>query len=212
MMFVDTDDYQFDSETRELIQRIVDVAIDDFRTVFTPSRFLHVVIKTDRALPEKLDVGGIADGNNLITLRVNPWRGNFHQILNRKLRPRMFHELNHLVRHGLENSNGPLKSLVAEGLATACERDLCGSEPAWGEYDPEAIRGWAVDFIEAAGLPGFNRGHWFFLHPDGRHWIAYRVGTYIIDTVRQKHDLTLSDLMKIPSVEILALAELVALD
>lgn len=96
-----------------------------------------------------------------------------------QLRFTLFHELHHLVRDAALPRVTLLDHVVAEGLATAFERDAAGAKPPWGVYPPEAAR-WVKELTD---LPkGENLGLWLYgKHADGRRWVGLRAGTYVAD-------------------------------
>ena len=95
-------------------------------------------------------------------------------------RATIFHELNHANRYeaGLL-SNTFLDGCVMEGLATVFERDLSGSRPLWGQYDEAEIKRWLRE-IDTLGI-SINQQDFMYDHPDGRKWIGYKTGTFIVD-------------------------------
>ena len=62
-------------------------------------------------------------------------------------------------------------------------------KPLWGLYDKKVIKDW-VEEIRA--LPdGIVNDEYLYLHSDGRKWIGYKVGTYIVDEAMKKSGKTL---------------------
>lgn len=95
---------------------------------------------------------------------------------------------------------------VAEGLASVFERDEAHREPPWAAYpSPEIITlGWVRELL---GLPpSADYRAWMFLHADGRRWIGYRAGTFIVDRAIAASHLNATDLVRIPTSEILSMA------
>jgi uncharacterized protein YjaZ len=125
-----------------------------------------------------------------------------------ELRTTMFHETHHLAR-GWTVSGGTagsriIDASVAEGLATAFERDAAGGNPPWGQYPPDEVDGWVEELL--AVKDGFQSyPTWMFNHPDGRKWIGYRAGTYLTDRAMRGCGCTAADLAAKPTDEILEL-------
>lgn len=157
-------------------------------------------------IPETGEVGASVAAGHVVWV-VDPERaGGVQGIAEARLRATLFHELHHQVR-GWVMTTGPIASFVqcavAEGLATAFERDAAGASPPWGQYPPDVM-----DWVEQLrALPPYpSYGEWMFKHPDGRRWIGYRAGTFIADEAKRRAGRTPEDLVTTPAPEILALA------
>jgi uncharacterized protein YjaZ len=90
-----------------------------------------------------------------------------------------------------------------KGLATVFERDYCGSDQPYAKY-PKDVASWLQEIIEKQDDISWEE--YKFDHPDGRHWIAYKVGTYLIDEAMKNSGKTVIELTKMGNDEILALA------
>jgi uncharacterized protein YjaZ len=95
-------------------------------------------------------------------------------------RQTVFHELSHAARFekGLFHPT-LLESAILEGLATVFEREYAAASPPYGDYDPEVIESW----LEELQQVGDNESYYPYMyrHADGRKWMAYKVGTYLVD-------------------------------
>ena len=66
------------------------------------------------------------------------------------------------------------------------------------EY-PDGVSGWVTDLLALPDLDPFTpagqaqRRNWMSRHPDGRRWIGYRAGTYLVDCASRKSDVTDAD-------------------
>ncbi|NII09649.1 DUF2268 domain-containing putative Zn-dependent protease [Oleiagrimonas sp. C23AA] len=131
-------------------------------------------------------------------------------VASKHLFPTLCHECHHLVRGWVHQGGIRPQSLldvaVAEGLATVFERDFGGRTSAWGVYQDVAIENW---FGELAAQPAStNYRPWLFHHPDGRRWVAYRVGTWLADRAISKSGASAASLAKTSTAEVIELAEL----
>ncbi|MCK0714796.1 DUF2268 domain-containing putative Zn-dependent protease [Chromohalobacter sarecensis] len=119
----------------------------------------------------------------------------------------LFHELHHLVRgwvmHGGAARVSFMEGVVSEGLATVFERDFGGRKTPWGQY-PDEVEQWVAELLELPVSASYD--HWMFQHPDGRRWIGYRAGTYIVDQAILASGLSAADLALVPSDEILRMS------
>ncbi len=121
-------------------------------------------------------------------------------IAERDLRAALFHEFHHLVRQAASPPQTLMDHVIAEGLATAFERDFAGASPLWGQY-PADVDQW-VDELQAQPSMA-KRDEWLLRHPDGRRWIGMRAGTYLVDVAMKKLNRTSAALVTTPTNDIL---------
>jgi hypothetical protein len=66
------------------------------------------------------------------------------------------------------------------------------------------IDAWAREVLALpANAP---RDVWLFRHPDGRRWIGYRVGTYLVDRAMRSAGKNSAELVRVPAAAIVAMA------
>lgn len=121
------------------------------------------------------------------------------------LRGALFHEFHHLVRGTTNTYTTLMDRVVTEGLATAFERDFAGVSRPWADY-PSDVASWVEEiptWPETA-----NRDGWFFRHPDGRRWIGYKAGTYLVDQAMKRLNRSSAELVATPTDEIVRAASL----
>jgi len=99
-----------------------------------------------------------------------------------------------------------LDSCIMEGLATVFERDYAKVDPLWGRYDPAETADWLTEIQAADNALDFYE--YMFKHPDGRRWIGYKVGCYIVDAAKQNSKKSVLELTRLECSEILGLAEI----
>ena len=118
----------------------------------------------------------------------------------------VFHEMNHAARwHKLIDHKTFLDNCVMEGLATAFARDYADEKALWGDY-PAEVTNWLQEIIDKNDM--FSWSNYSFTHPDGRKWIAYKVGTYIIDQAKHNSGKSVIELTQLECAEILKLAKI----
>lgn len=118
----------------------------------------------------------------------------------------VFHEVNHAARYNTtEFDPSFMNYVVTEGLATAFERDTAKYEPLYGEYeDDDTMQLWLAEL---------KAGDWdkkeelFFDNPDGRRWIGYKTGTWLVDRALQKSGKSIVELTSMPCNQVVQLAE-----
>lgn len=102
----------------------------------------------------------------------------------KSIRGTVFHEMVHATtfEHDAWRPDA-LFGAVSEGLATVFERDYSEVDPLWGKYENEAtMRMW---YEELKSLPqsDVKDRSYFVEHSDGRKWIVYKTGTWMIDNL-----------------------------
>jgi hypothetical protein len=117
------------------------------------------------------------------------------------LRGALFHEFHHLVRGTTLHPQTLMDHVVFEGMATAFERDFAGVSRLWGEY-PGDVSTWLDELLQLP--PTASRTEWLFQHPDGRRWIGFKVGTYLVDQATKRLNRSSADLVTTPTDDILA--------
>jgi hypothetical protein len=69
---------------------------------------------------------------------------------------------------------------IAEGLATGFARDNFDAHEPWSAYSANLVESWAAGLF-AQPLDEQSVLEWKFNHPDGRTFIAFCVGTWLVD-------------------------------
>lgn len=187
------------------IKKLLPQLSDSINITIYPHKTYHIISETGD--------GGYSAAPEWVAMFVNPWfKGGLEVALKSLVCGTLYHELHHVAAGYTfadeEWNTHLLASTVYEGLGTVFERDFGGSKPLWGEY-PDDIEKWLVDLRSAVKAPGYNYAHWSFEHPDGRKWIKYRVGTYIVDqAIKNNPTETAVTLVRTPVVKILKMAGL----
>lgn len=119
------------------------------------------------------------------------------------------HECNHAARwSSISQDNRLLETALFEGLATVFERDQAKYQPLYGIYeDDETMQKWYTE-INTTGSDWNKNQELLFNHSDGRRWVAYKTGTWLIDRALRYSDKTISELTVMPANEIVKLAKL----
>ena len=117
------------------------------------------------------------------------------------LRGALFHEFHHLVRGAAISPQTLMDHVITEGLATAFERDFAGVSQPWGEYSSDVSK-WVDELAQQPSTA--DRTHWMFRHPDGRRWIGFKAGTYLVDRAMKRLNRSSAELVLTPTVEIMS--------
>jgi len=175
---------------------------------FGSNRANFFIQPRDYSLIEETHDAGRTYNSSFIELAFDPVFAKKHRpaILG-SLQHMVFHEMNHAARFNLNIwHTTALDMCLLEGLAVVFERDYSGASPLWGLYDKKVIKDW-VEEIRA--LPdGIVNDEYLYLHSDGRKWIGYKVGTYIVDEAMKKSGKTVIELTQMECKSILKIVGL----
>lgn len=209
-VFIDSDDFQFSDGIIHKFTKILDQAEKDVRNLL-PGLSQHLtftVWPTSQVIPETGETAATVD-TSWIRFSIDPnHKRSLDEIVDTELRRTFFHEAHHATRIKTEQWGESLVSdAIFEGSATVFERDFTDGEPLWGQYDPEVIEDWTADFLSAQNDRS-KKQEWFIKHPDGRRWIAYKVGTYIVDqALMHNSSETAATLVNVSSAKILEMSQ-----
>lgn len=179
-----TDAGALPDDVRRSIGKIARTTADEARTHLPglPDRLVLLVYAGENVIAETGD-NGIALAPGVCAWTVHPGHpAGVANIVARELRATLLHELHHIARGFVLYPFKPVATfmhhVVAEGLATAFERDVGRRVLPWGAY-PENVDAWVDELLSLP--PDAPYADWMFSHPDGRRWVGYRAGTYIAD-------------------------------
>jgi uncharacterized protein YjaZ len=121
----------------------------------------------------------------------------------------VFHEGNHAARwNSVDEDYRLVEGAVFEGLATVFEREHAGYQPLYGKYEDDVtMKKWFAE-IKATEDDWSKREGLFFDSPDGRRWVGYKTGTWLIDKAMKKSGRSVVELTELPADEIISLAGL----
>lgn len=145
----------------------------------------------------------------LVLIQVsNNYKGGIPDSLETGIRTTIFHEFHHLSRGWAiqDNKFGPgiPNAMVNEGLAVVFSEIYTGDINPVNAYTEEADT-WVKEILD---LPlNASYSEWVMgEHPDGRTYIGYRAGNYLIRRAMEKSGKNILELSKLAPGEILNLA------
>jgi hypothetical protein len=194
--------HSFSAAERRAIESVTDRAVRDVRVLLPtlPTTFGLIVSAGEGVIPETGETGSVSMPSGVYWTVDPEHEGGVIAVVKAQLRATLFHELYHMVRDAV----GPPRSLVDlaidEGLATVFERDFGTGTVPWGEYPPNAAE-WTTEFLVLP--PEAPRQQWMVRHFDGRRWIGYKVGTYLVDRAIQASGRSVTDLVTVTTEEII---------
>lgn len=195
----------FSVTERRAIESIAKTTVRDIRRVLPgiPPTFGLFVNTGDQVIPETGETGSVSMPSGVYWTVDPDHAGGVLSVVKTQLRPTLFHELFHMVRGMAIPSRSLRDRAIGEGLATVFERDFGPGVTPWGDYPPE-IRQWTAEFL---ALPDdAEREHWMVKHPDGRRWVGFKVGTYLVDQALHVSGKSVTQLATIPTEQIIAWA------
>lgn len=207
-MFLDTIDQRFfDHQSRSDIRLICESTYAEIAKLITlPPGEIFVACQTGPRVVSLTREGATALQGDRIRWIVNPSLDvPVTAIAQHHLRATLFHELHHLARGWTRVRSGPrptlMDAVISEGLATAFERDHGGRHSPWSQYPPE-VPEWVAELM--AQDPNTFRSPWMFNHPDGRRWIGYRAGVYLVDRVIERTRKDHAELLHCSTADLLS--------
>lgn len=210
--FTETDRRPLTADEKKVVRDVAGKAISDASHLLPGlSGTIELEVISGSGVIPGFGSGGMAASPEKIQWTVDPQIGDGPvETISKELRTTLFHETHHLAR-GWTVSGGTagtriIDAAVAEGMATAFERDAGGGDPPWGEYPLHDVENWVEELVNVTdGFQSYSK--WMFNHPDGRQWIGYRAGTYLTDRAMENCNCTSADLVLLPTAEILALKD-----
>jgi uncharacterized protein YjaZ len=156
-------------------------------------------------LIDETNDNGRVYNSSLIELAFNPTL-DAHALeeIIQNVRPTVFHEFNHAARFHKPILHATfLDGCILEGLANVFAREYTNEKAPWAEY-PSEVTDWMNELIKVGEAADYEE--YMYTHPDGRRWIGYRVGTYIVDTAIKLSGESILKLSSMECAEIVKLA------
>lgn len=192
---------------RDEIKTHITHATEEVAKLIELPEHLNVIIRPHNWLniiPETGDGGQTID-TELVSVTFDPNVPYGKALLLKSLRESVFHELNHVYRWMTSDFDEHiLNSAVFEGLATVFETDYAGAAPPWSQYEDEPVEDW---LHELATKTNADYNDYFFVHPDGRKWIGYKVGTWLVREATKNSGKNVIELSRTSWREIINIAD-----
>ncbi len=206
--FRDDDTHTFTRSERDQIQQIADSTAVRIRSqIPLPPTVSLLVAASDDVLPT--GDNAFAEPTGVIDWSVDPQCG-VAAVADTHLSAAFAHEAFHVTRFARLPDEGCdtrlLNIAVNEGLATVFARDLTDVHEPWTDYDAAQAANWLTELERIRTAPAAQLHHWKFRHPDGREWITFRTGSWLVDQCRVNDSRTAADLVHTPAGHVLASA------
>lgn len=208
--FLDTEEYQFSYREQEKIKTTIENAYIEVKQLLpTLSDRLNITVQPSEYVIPETGEGATAVHPDLLNINIDPNANNsMDWIIDNHLCGTIFHESHHCARYKkFDNEESLLGNAILEGLATVFERDYAEHAPLWGGYSEIPITEWTEELLSHKDETDFDYPKWFFDADDGRRWLGYRVGTYIVDQALENHpEETPASLVHTPGEDIAKMA------
>lgn len=189
----------------EISELIGNYAVEAAEKLSQSFEYLNIVIEpvdAEQTIPET-GVMGMTYSSGYVSVTFDHDLPYGVDALKSALRSMIHHELVHAYTFA-HNAWQPsaMFGAVSEGLASVFERDYAGGEPLWAQYESdETMCEW---YWELKGLPesDVKDQRYFFDHPDGRKWIVYKTGAWMVDRLVAR-GVDLLELMSLPHEDII---------
>ena len=198
----------FTDEVVELIEAIANNTAAEARKhlpMLEEDIYLELVVD-ENVIPSTGELG-IAMDTNRIRWVVSPHVSSPKEVVNTHLHTTLLHEMHHLARSWTRMSvEYPIRIIdaaIAEGLASVFQRDIGGDSIPWGRPHKD-IDSWVSEILALENAGDYEQ--WMFEHNDGRKFIGYQVGTYLVDKAMKNTGKSAADMVLTPTDDILKFA------
>lgn len=192
--------------TKQDIERAITDASAEVGHILELPEHLNITVRPHEWLnivPETGD-GGYTVDTELVNVTFDPSIPHGKDVLVKALRETVFHELNHVYRWMESKYDAAiLNSAVFEGLAVVFTNDYAKTSSLIGRYEDESVEEW---FKELSTKTNAEFSEYFFRHPDGRRWIGYKVGTWLVHEAMKNSGKNVIELTRMPWRELVELA------
>ena len=207
------DNYSISNEEKYFVRSEILKSESEVKSILysLPDSINVVVEKVDWDLDQVGGVSGRTESNNppiiYIQFSKNYKNGNLDS-LKMGIKSTIFHEFHHISRGWAIQDNkfeyGIDNAMVNEGLAVVFSEEYTGKTYVPNSFDEEADL-WIKEIID---LPkNVSYSDWVSgTHPDGRTYIAYRSGNYLIQKAMSLSEKNILELSELSPSEIINLA------
>ena len=207
------DSTSFNGTQKEFIRELIINSENEVRNLLPslPDSIKIIVENVDWDLDLVGGVTGRTESNTppLIMLQIsNNYRGGVIDSVHTGLKTALFHELHHLSRGWAIQDNkfsyGIPNAMVNEGLAVVFAEIYTGDISEVNSY-PEEADSWVQEILELpldASYSDWVMGE----HPDGRTYIGYRTGNFLVRRAMTESGKDILELSELMPEEIIKLA------
>lgn len=151
---------------------------------------ITVYPKPSWTIPETGE-GGYTVSEDWIRIAIDPKskKYSFKDIIKKHLPATIYHEMNHIARcRSVGYGDMLLEAVISEGIASVFEKEQWKTViPPWAKFNEKEIANLLKIVRERNKKKDrtYNHGEWFLGKGKLPRWTGYKVGTYIIESVRK---------------------------
>lgn len=155
-------------------------------------KLLNITVypKKSAVIPETGE-GGFALEGDWMQIAIDPTRkkSELDKIITEIIPSTIYHEMHHIARENcLGYGKTLLESVVSEGLADAfAEGQWPLFKAPWSQYTLKEIQPFLKQFSKEKNNKKYWHGDWFFGQGEKPRWLGYKLGSYIMDNVKEKN-------------------------
>lgn len=196
----------------ELESLISETFVEVCKILPSLSKYVNILVRPSRHFIPETDNLGYAYDSETIFLYFNPKIPKGLEQLKTHLRSTIFHELNHAARYEFKNSYdvNALENSITEGLACAFERKHVNGYQPWDDYSSvseQELKNWLKELKHVI----YGQKEWdelLFSNPDGRKWVAYKAGTWVVEKAAKNSGKEVEDMLGMNASQVLKLAKI----
>lgn len=201
--------YEISDEFRHRYETELQSAYDEASSLLsTTSKHINFFVQPrEYDLIDETDDHGRAHNSDFLELAFNPTldTAGLNAVI-ANIKPTVFHEVNHAARFNIPIWHATfLDGCIMEGLANVFARQYAHEKALWADYTQENAAAWLREIRDIG--EGIAYDEYMYKHPDGRRWIGYKVGTYIVDEAIKKSGKSVIELTSMECADILKLAD-----
>lgn len=162
-----------------------------------------------RVIPETGEVGYAADDWVWITIDPTRKSKELEKTIASIIPATIYHEINHIAREKyVGESKNLLEAVITEGLANAfAEEQWPKFKAPWSIYSKNKILPFMRDLENEKKNKKYSYGDWFFGTGDKPRWLGYQLGSYIINSIKEKNiNLTALEMTRMTTKQIVKLS------
>lgn len=163
-----------------------------------------------KVIPETGEIGYATDDWARITIDPTRKSKEIKKIISFIIPATIYHEMNHIAREKyVGESKNLLEAIIAEGLAdTFAKEQWLKFKAPWSAYSKDELTPFTRNLRSLEKNKKYSHNDWFFGAGNKPRWLGYKLGTYIINLVKEKNtNLTALEMTRIPAKQIIRLID-----
>lgn len=152
---------------------------------------LNITVHFSKNVIPETGEAGYAAGKDWIQITIDPTRKptELQKIINDIIPATVYHEVNHIAREKhVGESKNLLEAIVAEGLADVfAEEHWSKFKAPWSTYQQKKIKPFLKNLKNEKNSREYSHSDWFFGTGKYPRWLGYKLGSYIVQSAKEKN-------------------------